>query len=122
MKYIKICVVFCAIVSCFAIKLKAQDVPQVNITSVVYDDKGNPVSGVLVSGNEGKTVAYTDNAGKFSITVAANSVVVLTAKGFKMQTLRATAIPASISLAVENGSQEEVYLPFRKIQKHYSKN
>ena len=117
MKYIKICVVFCAIISCFAMNLTAQDVPQVNITSVVYDDKGKPVAGVLVSGNEGKAVAYTDDAGKFSITVAANSVVVLTAKGFRIQTLRATSIPASISLAVENGSQEEVYLPFRKIQK-----
>jgi TonB-linked SusC/RagA family outer membrane protein len=117
MKYIKICVVFCVIVSCFALQLKAQDVPQVNITSVVYDDKGKPVPGVLVSGNEGKTVAYTDNAGKFSITVPANSVLLLTAKGFRIQTLRATAIPASISLAGENGLQEEVYLPFRKIQK-----
>lgn len=117
MKYIKICLAFCVIFSCFSTNLQAQDVTQVNITSVVYDDKGGPVSGALVSGNEGKTVTYTDKTGKFSIAVPANSVVLITAKGFKIQTLRAAAIPARISLSVDNGTQEDVYLPFRKIDK-----
>ena len=78
---------FCVIFSCFCMNLKAQDVNQVNIKSIVHDDKGRPVAGALVSGNEGKTTAYTDEAGQFSITVPANSVVLINAKGFKMQTL-----------------------------------
>lgn len=97
--------------------LKAQDVAQVNVTSVVHDDKGGPVAGALVSGNQGKTVTYTDKSGRFSITVPANSIVVITAKGFKIQSLRSTEIPASINLSFENGTQGEVYLPFRKIDK-----
>ncbi len=97
--------------------LKAQDVTQVNVTSVVYDDKGAPVPGALVSGNEGKTVTYTDKSGKFSITVPANSIVLITAKGYKIQSLRAVEIPAGINLAIANGIQGEVYLPFRKIDK-----
>jgi TonB-linked SusC/RagA family outer membrane protein len=117
MKYIKICLAFCALFSCFFVNLKAQNIAQVNVTSVVYNDKGGPVSGALVSGNEGRTVTYTDNAGKFSITVPVNSLVLITAKGFRMQTFRAAEIPASINLSVDNGAQEEVYLPFRKIEK-----
>jgi TonB-linked SusC/RagA family outer membrane protein len=117
MKYIKICLAFCAVFSCFFMNLKAQDVTQVNVTSVVHDDKGGPVAGALVSGNQGKTVTYTDKSGKFSITVPANSIVVITAKGFKIQSLRAAEIPARINLAFENGTPGEVYLPFRKIDK-----
>lgn len=117
MKYIKICLAFCAVFSCFFMNLKAQNVTQVNVTSVVHDDKGGPVAGALVSGNQGKTVTYTDKSGKFSITVPANSIVVITAKGFRIQSLRAAEIPARINLAFENGTPGEVYLPFRKIDK-----
>ncbi len=116
MKYIKICLTFCVIFLCFSMVLKAQEGKHVTVTSIVHDDKGKPVSGVLVSGNAGNTKAYTDQAGRFSITVPANSVVLLNAKGYKMQTLRAGAIPARINIAAENETQE-VYLPFEKINK-----
>jgi TonB-linked SusC/RagA family outer membrane protein len=98
--------------------LKAQNITQVNITSLVYDDKGGPVAGALISGNEGRTVAYTDKSGQFSITVPSNSFVLISVKGFITQSLRATAIPATINLAIDKGAQEEIYLPFRKIEKH----
>lgn len=107
---------FCAIFSCLCGHLKAQGVNQVNVNSIVLDDKGNPVAGALVSGNEGKTIAHTDKAGRFAITVPANSVVLINAKGFKMQTVRAGAMPATIVLAGENGVQE-VNLPFKKVDK-----
>lgn len=116
MKYIRIGMVFCVTFLCFSMIVKAQESRQVTVTSIVHDEKGRPVSGVLVSGNEGKTTAYTDQSGRFSITVPVNSVVLLNAKGYKMQTLRAATIPARISIAAENEAQE-VYLPFGKVDK-----
>lgn len=116
MKDIKIWMAFCIIFSCFSINLKAQEVNQVNITSFVFNDKGKPVVGALVSGNEGRTTAYTDEAGRFSITLPANSAVSIRAKGFKSQTLGNGEIPEKIGLVATNEAQE-VYLPFGKVDR-----
>ena len=107
---------FCVVFLCLCSNLKAQNVNEVTIKSVVHDEKGAPVAGVLISGNEGKTVIYTDQAGAFTITVPANSVVLINGKGFKMQTLRANAVPARIGLINDNIAND-VYLPFGKVDK-----
>src|SRR6476620_4072726 len=99
MKYFKLCLSFCIFFSFFYGPLKAQNVGQVIVKSNVHDEKGKPVSGAVVSGNGGKTVTYTDKQGEFTIEVPANSVVLINARGFKMQTLRANAIPSRIGLA-----------------------
>ena len=116
MKYLKIWMAFCVIFSCFCMNLKAQDVSQVTISSVVHDDKGRPVSKALVSGNKGKTTVYTDENGRFSITIPANSVVLINANGFKIQTFNAGTVSARIDLVSDNGPQG-IYLPFGKIDK-----
>ena len=116
MKYIKIWMVFCVSFCCFCISLVAQNANQVTISSIVHDSKGRPISNALISGNEGKSTAYTDNNGKFSITVPSNSVVLVNAPGFKMQSLRAGALPARIGLATDNTSGE-VYIPFDKVDR-----
>jgi len=115
MKYLKIWMAFCVIFSCFCMNLKAQD-GQVTISSVVHDNKGKPVPKALVSGNKGKTTAYTDENGRFSITVPANAIVSINANGFKMQTFNSSAVSARIDLVSDKGPQE-IYLPFGKIDK-----
>jgi TonB-linked SusC/RagA family outer membrane protein len=107
---------FCVVLICLCSNLKAQNAREVTIKSVVHNEKGAPVSGALVSGNEGKTTTYTDQSGAFTITVPANSVVLINGKGFKMQTLRANAVPARIGLTSDNLTSE-VYLPFDKVNK-----
>jgi TonB-linked SusC/RagA family outer membrane protein len=114
MKYIKIWIAFCGLLAC--ISAKAQTANQATVKATIHDDKGQPVVGALVSGNEGKTVVYSDNSGQFSITVPARSVVLITAKGFKVQSLRADAIPARIGLTSDAAS-DVVNLPFAKIDK-----
>jgi TonB-linked SusC/RagA family outer membrane protein len=116
MNYLKMVMAFCVVISCFSMSLRAQNGNQVTIKSVVHDEKGRPVAGAVVSGNEGKTVAYTDPAGRFTISVPANSVVLVNAKGFKMQTLRAGAIRAGIALISDN-AQQEVFIPFDKVNR-----
>jgi TonB-linked SusC/RagA family outer membrane protein len=116
MKYIKIWIIFCVAFICLSESSIAQNADQVTIKSIVHDEKGRPVSGVLISGNEGKTVAYTDKEGQFSITVPANSVVLINAKGFKMQTLRASAISGRIAL-VNDTEDQEINIAFKKVDK-----
>jgi TonB-linked SusC/RagA family outer membrane protein len=113
MKYIKILIAICLI--CGG-RLNAQNADQVSIKSVIYDDKGKPVAGALVSANRGTITTYTDELGQFTITVPAQSVIVITAKGFKMQTLKAGTIPPIINATPEDETGE-VYLPFKKIDK-----
>jgi TonB-linked SusC/RagA family outer membrane protein len=116
MKYIKIWITFCVAFVCLSGNSIAQNVDQVTVKSIVHDEKGRPVSGALISGNEGKTVVYTDKEGQFSITVPANSVILINAKGFKTQTVRADAIASRINLVNDTESQE-VYVAFKKIEK-----
>ncbi|NCU03768.1 MAG: SusC/RagA family TonB-linked outer membrane protein, partial [Chitinophagaceae bacterium] len=107
----------CAVICLFSTGIKAQEVAQINISSVVYDEKGNPVEGAVVSGNQGKTVVSTDKDGKFSIQLPLNSDVTITAKGFKSQTIKVTATLSSITLADGDASHDEIYLPFTKLNK-----
>jgi TonB-linked SusC/RagA family outer membrane protein len=116
MKYFKIWMAFCVFLISALGHLNAQTARQVNISSIVHDEKGRPIAGAVITGNGGTTVAYTDNAGRFTIAVPENSVVSLNAKGFKMQTLRAEAIRAGIVLSTDSDGQD-VYLPFRKVDK-----
>lgn len=114
MKYIKIWIAFCVLFA--SVSGEAQTANQITVKATIHDDKGQPVVGALVSGNEGKTVVYSDNSGQFTITVPARSVVLITAKGFKVQSLRADAIPARISLT-NDATSGVVNLPFAKIDK-----
>jgi TonB-linked SusC/RagA family outer membrane protein len=116
MNYIKIWMAFCGLFLCVAGNVHAQNANEVTIKSTVYDDQGQPVAGALVAGNEGKTVAYTDLAGQLSITVRQHSVIVITANGFKMQTLKVDAMPKRVTLTKENNG-EEVNVAFRKVNK-----
>ncbi len=122
MKYTKIWMSFCVIFTCFFGNLEAQNVEQVRITSTVNDNKGNPVSGALVSADKGKVVTYTDNKGQFSMMVPSNTVVVISADGLKSQTLTASAIPTLIGLSFDDASEadisnRDVHIPFKKIDK-----
>lgn len=116
MKYSKIWVTFCVLFACFAGSSKAQNAYEVTIKSAVYDEKGQPVAGALISGNDGKKVVYTDTSGQFSITVLARSVTSISAKGFRTQKFRVDAIPAKITLTNDNGMQE-VNVPFKKVDR-----
>ena len=116
MNYIKIGLACCVSLLCLMGRLAAQNTNELNIKSTVYDDKGHPVAGVLIAGNEGKTVAYTDASGQFTMTVLRNSIVVINAKGFAMQNLRADGLPARIILTKESGNRD-VHVPYKIIDR-----
>ena len=113
MKYFKIWTALCVGLSCFLGNLKAQNV---SLHSVVHDSKGNPIFAALVSSVENNKATYTDSTGQFTIAAPGNATITINAKGFKMLTLKADAMPADIILAKDNETQA-VNLPFRQIDK-----
>jgi TonB-linked SusC/RagA family outer membrane protein len=114
MKYIKIWIVFCVAFVLLSVESIAQNAGEVTINSIVYDQTGRPVAGAVVSA--GKLVAITDSIGKFTLTVPANAVVSITAKGFRTKDLSSKSISGIIRLTTDNGG-DEVYVPFKKISK-----
>ena len=116
MNYFKIWMACCVLFVGFPGISKAQNANEVIVKSIVVDDKGKPVAAAIVSGNEGKMVTYTDILGGFTITVPSNSLLSIKAKGFRSQSLRADAVPATIGLAIAYMA-EEVYIPFGRVNK-----
>lgn len=116
MKYIKIWMAFCVVFFCFFGQLEAQNTTGLRVQSTVYDEKGVPVSGALITGNNGKTETYTDQSGQFSIQLPVNSLMSINAKGFKMQSLQVGALPSRIILT-RDGEPGGVNIAFRKIDR-----
>lgn len=116
MNYSKIYITFCVLLACFSASSYAQNAYEVTVKSSVYDKKDQPVTGAVVSGNEGKTVVYTDASGQFSINVPARSVITISAEGFATQRFNVGSVPDKVFLLPGNGA-EEVYLPFKKVSK-----
>ena len=85
-KYIQILIFLCfaAILSTTqANAQKAQKEKSITIESVVTDEKGTPIQGATIFGNEGASVAKTDASGKFAITVPEQTNLLVEADGFE---------------------------------------
>jgi TonB-linked SusC/RagA family outer membrane protein len=89
MKYIKILMLFCVMLSFLSAKLTGQDTKEITLESVVYDQEGNPIAGASVYVEESNIVRYTDLSGSFTITVPLNSMLFVSATGFKTQVVKA---------------------------------
>src|SRR6187401_1381943 len=61
---------------------------QVTIESIIKDEKGNPVKGATISGNEGSVVAKTDAMGRFSIKVNFASNLLIESDGYESTVLK----------------------------------
>ena len=88
MKYLKILAILCVMLTLLPVTMRGQSVRQVTIESIVLDINGKPIVDAAVYGNEGRTVKYTDQSGKFSITVPVTASILVTAKGFISKTLQ----------------------------------
>jgi TonB-linked SusC/RagA family outer membrane protein len=116
MKYLKIGIAYCLLFAFMAGTLQAQNASEVKIKAAVYDENGQPVSGVSISVNQGKKMTYTDADGKFSISATSASPILITAPGFKTQSFPADAVPERIVLAQDAGSMP-VNMPFKRINR-----
>ena len=55
----------------------------IKIESVVKDEKGNPITGAIIYGNEGAVIAKTDDSGKFTISVPDNTNLLIESEGYE---------------------------------------
>ncbi|MBA7590284.1 hypothetical protein ES708_32398 [subsurface metagenome] len=106
MKYIKILMLFWVMLSFYPTELRGQNDKEVTLESLVYDRGGNPVADASVSGEESNIVQYTDLSGKFTITVPVNSMLFVSANGFKSQAVK--AIPGLEKIVLEKDSVEQL--------------
>lgn len=114
MKYLKILAVLCMMLTFLPITMRGQGVKQVTIESIVLDNNGNPITDAAVYGNEGRIVKYTDQSGKFSITVQVTSSILVTAKGYKSKTLQVGSEFKSIVLDPDLGDRK-VNIAFKQV-------
>ena len=89
------------------------------VASVVKNSEGQPISGVLVSGNEGAVEVVTDANGNFSISVLPNTSLLIEAKGYENKILALSEAESEIVLEVIPylmGSDDEIKIAFGKVK------
>ena len=86
MKYIKIVFFICAILTLFSLEMSAQD-NKIIVSAVVYDNIGNLVPGAIIS--SANETSEANDLGEFSMTVDANSILTVTASGYKTGSIEA---------------------------------
>ena len=119
-RYIQILIFlsFTILFSSTRIAAQTSEKEQVTIESVVRDYNGNPIEGALIYGNEGSTVAKSDASGRFSITVLANSPLLIESDNHEPVLFRAADYSglSEFNLTVSefmHGPRDDVNLGFR---------
>jgi TonB-linked SusC/RagA family outer membrane protein len=95
----------------------AQKEKLITVESVVNDEEGNPLENVAVFGGSG--YAKTDAQGRFTISIEADSKVILEAKGFETILLTIDEVNNMTKVALKKtkflyGNEPKVELAFRK--------
>jgi len=114
MKYLKIIAILFVMLTFLPEVMRGQSVKQVTIESIVLDKDGKPVVDAAVYGNEGRIVRYTDESGKFSITVPATASILVTARGFISKTLQVGSALKNIVLDTDMGDRK-VSIAFQQV-------
>ncbi len=114
MKHIKLIFALCAFLALLPISIYAQNQAVIDIKAVVVDGSNEPVKGALVKSKTVDASAITDESGAFSIKVPGNSILEISATGYK--TLVVVAAEGLDAVILES-DVELVQLAFRKANK-----
>jgi TonB-linked SusC/RagA family outer membrane protein len=116
MKYIKILIAFYITLSFLSAKLTGQETNEITLESIVYDNESNPVANASVYVEEGNVIRYTDLSGRFTITVPVNSMLYISATGFKTRVVKAE--PGLEKIVLEKKTAEQmVNVAYNKIER-----
>ncbi|MEJ6979488.1 SusC/RagA family TonB-linked outer membrane protein [Pedobacter sp. P351] len=99
MKYSKIAMALCLLLTLMIGVTKAQEAVKISVKAVVRGANGEPVKGAVVSNETSKINITTDDRGMFSVEIPSESVLVITAPGYKPSLVVASAELEKIDLA-----------------------
>ena len=118
MKFIKIIMVLCALLTFSKVATMAQNTSTIKIKATVIGLDKQPIVGAIVSTSEeiGKAVS-TDALGTFSIEIPQNEVLSIAAKGFKTKYITANQRVEETLQMLPEENQEQVQIAFRKVDK-----
>ncbi|MFD0751848.1 SusC/RagA family TonB-linked outer membrane protein [Mucilaginibacter calamicampi] len=105
MKYIKTLQMLLLMLTFVCSNLYAQSTAEISVSTTVYDQYRQPVSGATISLNKGAVLGRTDTTGKFSVKASPYALISIKAKGFKEEFYKANAVPRSISLQNDNSNK-----------------
>lgn len=124
-RYVKILIFLSFTLLFSSIRVVAQNARQDNlitIESVVTDEKGNPVTGATIYGNEGAVVTKTDASGKFTISVPIQSDLLIEAEGYESAVFKSGEIKVLKTFSLKTskflfGQKDVINVAFRKTYK-----
>lgn len=105
MKYIKTLQMLLLMLTFVCSNLYAQSTADINISTKVYDQYRQPVSGATISINKGAVLGRTDTTGTFNLKAPSNAVIRIKANGFREEVINAASMPTSISLEKDNSNK-----------------
>jgi TonB-linked SusC/RagA family outer membrane protein len=113
-------VLYFPLTSAVAQKLKKEN--DRTIESVVKDEKGDPIKGAIIYGNDGSTVVKTDDSGKFTIQVPEMTDLLIESDGYEsavfktgeFEALKEFTLKSSLFL---HGEKDVVNIAFGKVKK-----
>lgn len=93
-----------------------------NLSGKVLDSAGNPLSGVVVSGDEGSVRSFSEEDGTFNITVKKSQFVVFELDSYQPKTLNVNDVIAQPAIVLDPvvflaGQSNKITIPFGKIEK-----
>ncbi len=110
-----LCVVF--VLSLFSLRLEAQITMKITIKAIVYGSGREPVVGAVISCDKDDVQAVSDSSGEFSLEVPLNSLLSVSALGYKTKVIEALPALVEIILSSENNGQL-VQIAYRKVDEN----
>lgn len=92
----------------------------ITVSAVIQDDDGHALPDVKISGREGALIVWTDQDGKFSISVSPDSDLLVEKNGYFTKTIAASELPGVLTLKKAPFLTDEnsaVHIAFGKINK-----
>ncbi len=101
-----------------------KEMQNLNLSSKIVDQEGNPVENAYIYGNEGARVARSAADGTFSITVSKGSPVLIEADGYASHLIKSvnSDLPAEIAIDKQPyllSDRDNVNIPFGTIKQRY---
>lgn len=105
-----------------SIAQKAEKEKKIIVESIVKDEKGNPVSGATIFGNEGAVVTKTDEAGKFTIAISEQTDMLIESDGYESAVFKAGDIKTLNEFTLRSSlfmysEKDDVNIAFGKVKK-----